>query len=289
MLKVKAILLVSALGILSAGAVWAAASFNYVPVSSCEDVSSGVRISRGGAKYILTNGCRDAGHGVRRYDLKCVSGVKYKVSWTEDCNAPVRDTQAPSVSVSTDHVNYRVNDTIKLNVWASDNVKVSRVEVYRNGTRINSCYNTGTGATIRCDWTERANSVGTVRFYAKAFDSSDNLTESKTVFANVISANQAPVTSVSHRKLTADGVETVMITAVGSDDAGLTKLEIYAGTGSSKSSLPVVKRCEYSNVWHNATCSFSFPLNLMKSGYYWVRAVDRDGLTAETDLKSFSY
>ncbi|MBI2436188.1 MAG: hypothetical protein HYV41_00350, partial [Candidatus Magasanikbacteria bacterium] len=86
---------------LGVGSVQAWEGSNTVPVDNCVQVSNVVSITRFGSTYTLTNGIRDAGHGLRNYNLTCVSNTMYKVEWnTISAPAPIQDTTKPVATLS---------------------------------------------------------------------------------------------------------------------------------------------------------------------------------------------
>lgn len=67
-----------------------------VNVEICNDVQGGIEIKRKGTGlYTLLNGTKDAGHGLRTYEYKCISGTKYKVSWVEAGNPMSKPLSKP--------------------------------------------------------------------------------------------------------------------------------------------------------------------------------------------------
>ncbi|MFA7653961.1 MAG: hypothetical protein WCX97_02870 [Candidatus Magasanikbacteria bacterium] len=131
MLRKSFILAIIIAGAFFAGNVSAqstSAGTNYVAVTSCEQVTDGIKISRNkGAKYILNDGCRDSGYGLRNYTMTCISNTKYKVSWTTKCVSV--DDEDPTISLISSKSIYYKDETVKLTAKAKDNVKVARIEI----------------------------------------------------------------------------------------------------------------------------------------------------------------
>lgn len=190
MTKKLAIFAVVLAGFLTATAV-SAANINYVNVDSCTKVGNDIRIKRGGKSSLLTSTCRDAGHGYRNYNLTCVSSKQYKVAWTT-CSAPTNnDNTAPTVSLSINKTNFNKGEVVRLTATANDNVKVDKIELYRNDILIATKYDA-----------KSANFLMTIgesnmSFYAKAYDTKGNVTKSQTVTAYFVASYNNTASNVT--------------------------------------------------------------------------------------------
>lgn len=123
---------------------------NNVPVTKCEQVSNGVKLTRFGKTYTLTNGVRDAGHGYRNYNLTCVSATMYRVQWNQ-AQAPA-DSVYPSVTLKSLGKNLKSNNyDASFEVSASDqDSAIVKVKAYLgNGT---GYYTLG---TVVYNWTDQ--------------------------------------------------------------------------------------------------------------------------------------
>lgn len=271
---------------LPAGWALAASGTTFVDVVSCESVAGGVRIGRGGAVYVLTNGVRDAGHGLRNYSLTCVSPTRYRVIWS-DVAAPQTDTIAPNVSVSSNQTFYTDDQMVKVIPRATDNVAVTRLELFRDGVLVKAENNVGDFL-----YSVPANQLPLSRnitFFARAFDAAGHMTQSGSITIFVSPrVNADPTVSVFERLVLQGEVETVEITASAGDDRGLSAVEIYVGTGNVQYTQPLAKRCALGNSL-SATCVFSFPKSILSSGFYWARAIDTSSVVKDTGLFFFSH
>ena len=179
-------------GILAGSAALAATGSSYVTVSSCTNVSGGIRIVRSGSSpYMLANGCRDAGHGLRNYYLTCTASNRYFVSWTEDCSA-WNDTAKPSAFVSSDRSSYGKYDRVNIYVRGTDNVAVNKLDLYQDGVLVHSENSVGDFVYAvqgsQLPWNRAVN------FYAKAIDGGGNVGYSGTISVWVNSGDTvAPV------------------------------------------------------------------------------------------------
>lgn len=260
---------------------------NDVVVTSCENVSNGIRISRDNhTPYVLTNGVRDAGHGLRNYSLSCVSNTKYHVAWT--AAAQSADTTDPSVSLYSEHSSYYTDEAYTVLARASDNSRVSKIEVYRNNNLIKTCLNVNS-----CTYIENANTYtysSSITYHAKAYDPAGNTAQSQTMTINIAPRNidtTAPSVSISSNKNSYYSNETVTITARASDAHGIRMIEIYkpynnGGVAKTCYSMDVCAYSEGPYAYSNGTAVMSF----------YAKAYDMYGNVAQSgtvDVTIYSY
>ncbi|KKQ40882.1 MAG: Fibronectin, type III domain protein [Candidatus Magasanikbacteria bacterium GW2011_GWA2_37_8] len=232
MTKKLAVFAVVLAGLLTAGTV-SAANINYVNVDSCTQVGKDIRVKRSGKTSLLTSTCRDAGHGYRNYNLTCVSSKQYKVAWTT-CSAPTNnDNTAPIVSLSINKTNFNKGETVRVTATANDNVKVSKIELYRNDVLIATKYD------VKSANFAMAIGESSMSFYAKAYDTKGNVTKSQTVTAYYISGidNVIPEAQIvvnnnvsgvnSNTTVTVNAGDWVNVVARGRDNVNPTKIELY--------------------------------------------------------------
>ena len=159
--------------------------------------------------------------------------------------AAVRDTLAPSVSIVSPSEGTTVQGLVSVDVAASDNVGVSRVDLLVNGARLASA----TSAPYGFGWDSTAVADGNVSLTVQAYDAAGNSTSrsvSVTV-ANVVPTPEpapepapepvtepkpsgdttAPAATISNP---ADGSRVngnVTVQATASDDVGVTAMRLY--------------------------------------------------------------
>jgi len=147
------------------------------------------------------------------------------------------DTTAPTATVSAPSNGSTVSGTVLINVSASDNVGVTKVECYLNGTLAGT--SAASPAVFSWDTTTFAN--GAYVILAKAYDAAGNIGGSASV--TVSAQNSVPDVTPPSVQITAPASGatvsgTVSVTVNASDKAGVTKLEWYldgalAGSASS--------------------------------------------------------
>ncbi len=140
-------------------------------------------------------------------------------------NAPPPDTTPPSVSITSPTAG-NVSGTVTMAANASDNVGVSRVDFYVNGSLAGS----DSAAPYQYSWNTTSLANGAATLYAKAFDAAGNSTQSATVTVNVSNAPPPDTTppSVSITAPTSGNVSgTVTISANASDNVGVARVDFY--------------------------------------------------------------
>ena len=90
---------------------------------------------------------------------------------------PAGDTQAPTVSVVSPVNGAKVSKPTSVTVAASDNVAVTRVELYVDGARIDS----STSAPFTMKWNPKNAATGAHTLQAKAYDAAGNVAASQPV------------------------------------------------------------------------------------------------------------
>lgn len=130
------------------------------------------------------------------------------------------DTQAPSVSVTSPSGGLGVSGVVPINVSASDNVGVTRVELRVNGKSVA----TDTLSPFAFSWDSRTVDNGSASLVAYAFDAAGNTKASSAVTVNVSNALTAdiipPTVLISNPVNGAQVDGTVSINVSASDNAG---------------------------------------------------------------------
>ena len=137
---------------------------------------------------------------------------------------------------------------ITVNVSATDNVGVTKVELYVNG----SLHSTDTSSPYSFLWDSSQRPDGTYQFYAKAYDAAGNTAQSGSISLNLTrpqTDTTPPVVSISSPpdgSVITGGVITVNVSAT--DNVGVTKVELYVNGSlhSTDTSSP------YSFLWDSS-------------------------------------
>ncbi|MCX6141867.1 MAG: Ig-like domain-containing protein [Ignavibacteriales bacterium] len=148
------------------------------------------------------------------------------------------DTAPPTVSILSPLNNSAVTDTVLVQVQASDNVGVTKVEFYIDGVLV---LTKGT-APWEYRWATKGLQVlSTHTIIAKAYDASSNVGTSPTDTVTIKDVT-IPIVSILTPANNSVVSDTVTITVQASDDVGVSKVEFYidANLASTKSSAPWV-------------------------------------------------
>jgi hypothetical protein len=132
------------------------------------------------------------------------------------------DTVSPSAAI-TSPSGGTVGGTVAVAVTASDNVAVSKVELYVNGT----LSDTSSTAPYSFNWNTTSLTNGSCNLSAKAYDASGNVGTSSTVRVTVNNEKTPPTTSITSPLNGATVKGSVTVAANASDNVGVTKVELY--------------------------------------------------------------
>ena len=170
------------------------------------------------------------------------------------------DTQAPSVAIASPGSS--VKGIVNVNVSATDNMSVGKVELYAG----NALLATDTTAPYSFAWDTTSRADGAVTLVAKAYDSSGNVgssTVAVTVANSAASADTTPpVVNISNPANGATVSGNVSISVAASDNVALSNVSLYID-GALKAS-------------GNGTVSYNWNSRKEKSGSHTVQAVARD-------------
>jgi hypothetical protein len=138
------------------------------------------------------------------------------------------DFIAPTVAITSPSSGSTVSGIVNIDVNATDDVGVARVEFYRAGTLIGS----DTTAPFSFAWDTTAEPNNSTSLSAKAFDAAGNVTTSASVSnLNVLNAGgvdtQSPTGTITSPEHGSDLSGTVTVTASAQDNVGVARVEFY--------------------------------------------------------------
>ncbi len=138
------------------------------------------------------------------------------------------DVVAPAVSITSPVTGSTVSGIVSIDVNASDDVGVARVDFFRAGTLIGS----STTPPFSFAWDTTTVPNASTSLSAKAFDAAGNMTTSATVTnLNVLNAGgvdgQSPTGSITSPAGGSTVSGTVTVTAAAQDNVGVARVEFY--------------------------------------------------------------
>lgn len=186
---------------------------------------------------------------------------------------PQPDTLAPAVSIASPFAGTSVSGSTAVNVTASDNVGVTKVELYLNGSLLAS----DTTAPYSFLWDSTQNPDGSYQLEARAYDAAGNVGSSTTV--SVTSSNSMDTTApavaitspVNGKSIT--GLKSVSIKISASDNVGVVRSELYIDGILKTSSV-------------SGSLSYNWNLRNVVSGQHQItaKAFDAAGNAATTSI-----
>jgi hypothetical protein len=235
-------------------AITASAGDN-VGVSKVEFYENGVLLSATNvAPYIYnwnTTMATNGGHTLTAKAYDAAGNVGQSSTETVTVNNPVADTTVPTTAITSPANNATVSGTVSVNASASDNVAVSKVEFYVNGT----LKGTVTAAPFSFSWNTTSVTNNSYTLTAKAYDVAGNVGQSSTVTVTV--NNPVPDTTPPSIAIGSPANNTTLsttttVTATASDNVGVSKVEFYVnGTlQSTDSTTP------YSFSWNTTAVAY---------------------------------
>jgi hypothetical protein len=205
---------------------------------------------------VNTNVAANAGHGVTltisNHDDNYAGDPTFTYVDDVVVSTAAGDTTPPSTSITTPANGQTVSGTISVTATASDNVGVTKIEIYVDGALVASNTN---ATSLTYSWNTTAVANGSHTLQSKAYDAAGNIGSSATITVTV--SNSAPDTTPPTTSITApaNGATvsgTINVTATASDNVGVTKMEIYID-GALKTSNTSATSLTYS--WNTTTAS----------------------------------
>jgi C1A family cysteine protease len=177
---------------------------------------------------------------------------------------PIKDTTSPQASIISPIVNVSVSGVVTVNATATDNIGVSRVELYANDVLIGSDAN----SPYSFAWNTLSAANGSVSLVASAYDAAGNKGNSQPVTVNVynIPDTISPSVSIKYPVNGTTVSATVSISASASDNVGVTSMRILVDNALVKTST-------------SGTISYGWNTRKMADGYHVivVEALDTAG------------
>lgn len=138
------------------------------------------------------------------------------------------DTTAPTASITSPAAGTTVSGQVAVSVNAADNVGVTKVELYRNGT----LYATSTLSPYNFLWDTAAAANGVYTLSAKAYDAAGNIGTSATVSATVSNTSStsdtvAPITTITSPTAGSTISGKVAVKAGATDNVGVVEMDVY--------------------------------------------------------------
>ena len=210
-------------------AVSASASDN-VAVSKVEFLVDGIlKATSTAAPYSFSWNTTTSANGIhtviaKAYDAAGNVGQSTSATVTvaNDTAAPT-DTTAPTVYLTSPTYGSQLKGTVAVNVVASDNVAVSKVEFFVNGV----LKSTSTGAPWSFNWNTQTVANGSYNVGAKAYDATGNAGQAETKPVTVANDTTAPVVSIAAPIGASTVTGTVVVLATASDNVAVTRVEFY--------------------------------------------------------------
>jgi hypothetical protein len=175
------------------------------------------------------------------------------------------DTQPPAVALSSPSSGSTAKGIVAVNASASDNVGVSRVELYVNGALLA----TDAASPYSFSWDSTKVADGSAALVARAYDAAGNASNSSSVAVNVANAvalvadTIAPTVTIRNPANGSVVTGVVSISASASDNRGISSLSVYVD-GVLKSSGNV------------SSTSFNWNTNKVAIGAHTISAVATD-------------
>jgi hypothetical protein len=158
--------------------------------------------------------------------------VNGALAWGTEPVTGVVDTTPPTVSLAVNPSGtVTAATTITLTATATDNVGVTKVEIYDGTVLLAS--KTAAPYTFTVSYTSSA-SNGTHTFSAKAYDAAGNVGTSTSPILVPVNIpppdTTAPVVSLASSATTVTAATTITLTATATDNVGVARVEFYQGT-----------------------------------------------------------
>lgn len=137
--------------------------------------------------------------------------------------ATIKESVAPTAAITAPAPSSTATGTVNINATATDNIGVTKVEFYVNGTLAA----TDTATPYLYSWNTSALTPGTYTLMVKAYDAAGNV-GSASEAVTVANDTAAPTVSLTAPSTGASLTGTATLSASATDNIGVTKVEFYA-------------------------------------------------------------
>jgi hypothetical protein len=150
------------------------------------------------------------------------------------------DTTAPRATVTAPVAGSTVSGVVPVSVSATDNVAVSKVEWYLNGSMAGS----SASATATFSWNTANCPNGACNLFARAYDAAGNFGSSTTISVTVqnVADTTAPAVQITSPSSGATVVRNTKVYVTASDNVRVTRVDLLVDGkpyGTSSSAMPV--------------------------------------------------
>ncbi|MES2980698.1 MAG: S8 family serine peptidase [Verrucomicrobiota bacterium] len=187
------------------------------------------QLSNTGIVDALLKNCDDTGSA--GYDVYFGNGrvnARRAVAAVTNTSTPT-DTTAPTVAINSPSNGATLSNSVNVNVSASDNVGVTRIELYIGGV----LYGQSSSSTATFTWNTNNSLDGSYTLQARAYDAANNV-KSTSIGVNVknsaVADTIAPVVAITSPKdgtIISRKTKTLNIAVAGSDNVKVTRIELY--------------------------------------------------------------
>ena len=171
----------------------------------------------------------------------------------------VNDSTAPTVSLTAPANNATVTGTVTLTATATDNVGVSKVEFYENGSLLSATNTT----PYSYSWSTASVANGAYTLYAKAYDSAGNIGQSTNVTVTVSNDATPPTVTAFTLPATATSLTVPVSSFTATDNVGVTGYLI-----TTSSIAPAASATGWSTT---VPASFTFTATGTQTAYAWAK------------------
>jgi len=189
---------------------------------------------------------------------------------TATVSVTVTDNAAPTVAVTSPAAGSSLAGQVTVRASASDNVGVTRVELYRDGGVLLA---TVSAAPFEAPWNTAGVTPGAHTLYAKAFDAAGNSATSSTI-AVTVRDQVSPTVAVTAPASGSSVSGTVAINASASDDVAVLRVELYRDGGVLLGTDPT---SPYSLSWDSTTVTPG-------AHTLYAKAYDQDNVTTSATV-----
>lgn len=173
---------------------------------------------------------------------------------------PPPDTTPPTVSIVSPKNGDTVSGTISVNISASDNVGVVKVELYKNGT----LFGTDETSPYSFAWDTTKDPDGNYRLQAKAYDTSGNYSFSSEITVKVYNVKDTTPPTVTikspENNFVVPSKGKILIDVAAEDNVGVTQIDILMDG-------KLITSC-----YNTTTCFVNFNVTRLKPGAHTITA-----------------